>query len=60
MFIPKQCHSVVVSFKGIIQGCTTIYIVIYKQLYVISFLFFDNPAIVSRATLFTLSDNVTR
>ena len=36
------------------------YFYAYKQLYVISFLFFDDIAIVSRMTLFTTSDNVIR
>ena len=37
------------------------YLNAYKHLYVISFLFFDNVAIVSRMTLlFTTSDNVAR
>ena len=49
-----QCSS-------IIQGCTTIFIIIHKQLYVISFLFFDNLAIVSRITLqvITSPDNTS-
>ena len=46
---------------GIVQECATIFMCTYKQLYVISFLFFDNLAVVSRATqLYTASDNVAR
>ena len=43
------------------KGALLLYFHTYKQLYVISFLFFDNLVIVSRKTLlFTASDNITR
>ena len=55
--------NILYSNNGTVQYYSSehYYFYTYKQLYVISFLFFDNPAVVSRTTLlFTASNNVTQ